>query len=308
MSELRDAVENYLRTRRALGFGLQREARLLPDFVAALDRAGQRTVTIEAALAWATRPVRADRSWWATRLGVVRGFARWQQAFDPATEMPPADLLPARHRRAVPYPYTDADIAALMRAARGIPAPLRAATYETLIGLLAVTGMRVGEVIDLDRGDVDQGEGLLVVRGAKFNKSREVILHPSTVDALCRYATVRERRCPHPRTAAWFVSLAGTRLIYSNVHFTFHRLVTQLGLRPRSQRCRPRLHDLRHRFAVTTLLGWYRDGEDVETRLAQLSTYLGHLNPSDTYWYLQAAPELLALAAHRLEAAHEAPR
>jgi len=308
MSELRHAVEDYLRTRRALGFKLEREAGLLFDFVATLEGAGQHTLTLDAALAWATRPPDAQRSWWAARLSAVRGFARWRHAFDPATEVPPADLLPAHSRRAQPYPYTDADVVALMRAAHALPAPLRAATYQTLIGLLAVTGMRVGEVIDLDRGDADWGEGLLVVRGAKFNKSREILLHPSTVEALRSYATVRDQHCPHPGTAAFFLSLAGTRLIYKNVHRTFHRLVTQTGLAPYSDRCRPRIHDLRHRFAVRTLLGWYRDGEDVGARLAQLSTYLGHLNPSDTYWYLQAAPELLALAAGRLQAAQEAPR
>lgn len=301
MSDLHRGVENYLATRRALGFKLEREGRLLPDFVEHLGQAGIATITTDAALAWATQPSGANPRWWAARLAMVRNFARWWAAFDPTTEVPPADLLPARSQRAEPYPYSDDDIAALMGAAGTFSHPLRAATYQTLIGLLAVTGMRVGEVIALDRHDVDWDEGLVVLRHTKFDKSREVVLHPSTVEALRSYTKVRQRHVTRPETPAFFVSLAGTRLIYKNVHFNFHRLVGQVGLAPRSPRCRPRIHDLRHRFAVTTLIGWYRDGADVEARMAQLSTYLGHVAPSDTYWYLHAAPELMALAAERLE-------
>lgn len=307
MSELGCAIEDYLATRRALGFKLERSGQLLGDFVTWCEREGFDTITVEAAVAWATRPAAADPSWWAARLAAVRGFARWRSAFDPATEVPPADLLPARSRRAEPYPFTDDDIAALMQAAGSMPSPLRAATYQTLIGLLAVTGMRVGEVIALDGSDIDWHESLLVVRHAKFHKSREVVLHPSTLDALDAYTKARDRYCPRPRTPAFFVSMAGTRLIYNNVHYEFHRLVQRAGLVPRSSRCRPRPHDLRHRFAARTLLAWYRDGEDVAARLPALSTYLGHLDPSDTYWYLSAVPELLALAAERLQTG-QAPR
>jgi integrase len=231
----------------------------------------------------------------------VRTFARWRAAFDAATEVPPATLLPQRSGRAEPYPYSDADIAALLERARAIRSPLRAATYETLIGLLAVTGMRVGEAISLDRGDVDLKEGALCVRHAKFAKSRLVMCHPSTAGALRGYERVRDSHWPRPSTPAFFVSVAGTRLIYKNVHQCFHRLVGEAGLAPLSPRCRPRIHDLRHRFALVTLLGWYQDGTDVGPRLASLSAYLGHVRPQDTYWYLRAAPELLALAAERLE-------
>lgn len=302
MSDLGRAVAEYLATRRALGFKLERDGQLLPDFVAFLDQAGLATVTIDAAVAWATRPAGADPSWWGARLAIVRGFARWLAAFDPATEVPPADLLPMRSRRAEPYPYTDGDIAALMRAARGIPLSLKAATYETLIGLLAVTGMRVGEAIRLDRADLDGEDGVLTIRDTKFGKSREIPLHPSTVEALAAYSGLRDRLCPRPTTPSLFISTAGTRLIYKNVHHKWLDLVSRAGLEPRSRRCRPRPHDLRHRFAVTTQLGWYRDGANVEARLPQLSTYLGHVAPRGTYWYLHAAPELLALAAQQLEA------
>lgn len=298
---LGSAVEEYLTTRRALGFKLKRSGQLLGDFAAWCEHRGLQTVTVAAAMAWATSPAEADRYWWATRLAAVRVFARWQRAFDPATEVPPADLLPVPKRRAEPYLYTDHDITALIGAAGSIRTPLKAATYQTLVGLLAVTGMRVGEAIALDRTDVDLEEALLVVRDGKFGKSREVMLHRTTVDALAGYDSVRRNHCPSPRTSSFFVSTTGTRLIYQNVHEQFHRLVRAAGIVPVSPRCRPRPHDLRHRFAVTTLLGWYRDGVDVAARLPALSTHLGHLNPSDTYWYLTATPELLALAAQRLD-------
>jgi integrase len=253
MTELSRAVDNYLVTRRALGFKLEREGRLLPDFVAALEQAGLETVTIDAALAWATRPVGADRSWWGARLAIVRGFARWLAAFDPATEVPPADLLPARSRRAEPYPYSDGDIAALMRAARSIPLLLKAATYETLIGLLAVTGVRIGEAIRLDRADVDWESGVLAIRNTKFGKSREVPLHPSTVEALATYRRRRDRLCPRPTTPSFFISTAGTRLIYKNVHRKWLDLVSSAGLEPRSPRCRPRPHDYADPRVMPTL-------------------------------------------------------
>jgi integrase/recombinase XerD len=308
MTDLQTAVEDYLATRRAMGFKLERAGRLLPDFVAELHRAGLTTLTIEAALAWASRPPTADRRWWGARLAIVRGFARWMVAFDPATEVPPAELLPASSRRAQPYPYSDDDIAALMQAARAIPTPLRAATYETLVGLLVVTGMRVGEAIGLDRADVDWQAEVLNVRSAKFDKYRELGLHPSTVEALRAYTRLVDALVLKPKAPSLFISIAGTRLIYKNVHRQWLALVRSAGLKPLSPRCRPRPHDLRHRFAVTTLVSWYRSGADVEARLPQLSTYLGHVAPSDTYWYLRAAPELLTLAGQRVEGVEGVPR
>lgn len=301
MSSLSQALADYLTMRRALGFKLERTGQLLADFVGYADRVGAGSITVELALSWATQPSGADRSWHAARLSAVRGFARYLSTLDSRTEVPPADVLPGRSRRAVPYLYSDAEIAAVMAAAAGMRSPLRAATYHTLIGLLAATGMRVGEAIALDHDDVDRDEGLLVVREGKFGKARQVPLHPTTVDALSAYGRSRDRLCRAPRTPAWFVSTTGTRLIYKNVHYEFHRLASQAGLRPRSKQCRPRPHDLRHTFAVATLLGWYRDGDDIATRLPLLSTYLGHVDPGSTYWYLSAAPELLSLAARRLE-------
>jgi integrase len=186
-----------------------------------------------------------------------------------------------------------------MAAAGEIRTPFRAATYQVLIGLLAATGMRVGEAIGLDRGDLDAGQGLLTIRDGKFGKSRQLPLHASALGALTGYARLRDSR-PGKAGPAFFTSVTGTRLIYQNVHRTFHELVKAAGLRPRSAACRPRIHDLRHAFAVTTLTRWYADGGDVAARLPLLSTWLGHAGPAATYWYLTGTPELLALAAARL--------
>jgi integrase/recombinase XerD len=301
MSLLATALADYLSIRRRLGFKLHTHGRLLSSFVAFMDEQGSTTVTTELAMAWAKRPAGADPSWWGARLSVVRVFARYLRTIDPVTEVPPADVLPARSQRATPYLYSSSDIDALMAAARRLPSEHRALTYATLIGLLAVTGMRVGEVIRLDLDDIDLSEGLLTIRKSKFGKSREVVLHSTTVEALRVYAARRQQLRPRPRTPSFFVSLVGTRLIYTNVHFTFQEFVDQAGIGPQSPRCRPRPHDLRHTFAVNTLLAWYRDGLDVASRMHLLSTYLGHLDPADTYWYLSATPELLGLAGERLE-------
>jgi integrase len=193
-----------------------------------------------------------------------------------------------------------------MAAAHQFRSPLRAATFETLVGLLAVTGLRIGEALGLDRDDVDLDDGVLRIREAKFGKSRAVPLHPSTVDALAAYTVRRDELCPRPSDRSFFVSTAGTRLLYCNAHLGWLDLVRRAGLKPRSAQCRPRPHDLRHGFAVRTLLGWYRDGADVAACMPLLSTFLGHVHPANTYWYLAAAPELLALVAARLDAADRA--
>jgi len=257
-------------------------------------------ITIPLALSWAKRPKEANPNWWVTRLGLVRCFARYVRTLDPRTEIPPVDLLPHTRTKPKTYLYSDQDVRALLDAAREIRYPFKALTLSTLLGLLAVTGMRVSEAIGLDRGDVDREESILTVRDTKFGKSREVAIHPTTLDALERYVTQRDRRFPRGPAPAFFVSLTGNRLIYQNVHAAFYRLVDHAGLSDRKPH-RPRIHDLRHSFALWTLRDWYREGADVERRLSLLSTYLGHVDPSTTYWYLTAAPELLCLAAERLE-------
>jgi integrase len=302
MIALRKAVDDYLALRRSLGFKLERTGRLLPEFVGFLERHGARTVTTPLALAWAQQPTDGHPKWWAERLSIVRRFAAHLHALDPRAEIPPSEWR-APVRRATPFLYSEEDVVRLMHAACDLRPRLRAGTYPTLLGLLAVTGMRVGEAIRLDRDDVDWTRGLLVVRDSKFGRSREVPVHPTTLAALERYARLRDRVCPRTVAPAFFVTRNGTRLNYKNVHFTFLRLVRTAGLTPRSTRCRPRIHDLRHTFAVRTLERWYREDADVEARMPRLSTYLGHVAPISTYWYLSAAPELMALAAARLDRA-----
>lgn len=299
---LREQLGDYLALRRALGYRMARPEKLLNQFLDYLAQHGASRITVATALDWARLPVGGTSNWWAYRLSAVRGFATYLHGLDPTHEVPAPDLLPQRSRRASPYLYSDAEIAALIAAAGTLSTPLRRATFATLIGLLAVTGVRVGEAIVLDRGDVDLTAGRLTVRSGKFGKTRELALHPSTVDALRRYQRLRDRLAPRTGTPALFVSLAGTRLLYCNVHHAFHRLVRLAGLAPRSASCRPRIHDLRHSFAVRAMLDAYATGEDGQARLTLLATWLGHVHPASTYWYLSASPELMAIAGKRLEA------
>jgi integrase len=301
MNALSQTATDYLRLRHSLGHDLADAQRLLPHFVAYLDTIGAPTVTVEAALAWAQQPQTSPASSvWPRRMTIARGFARYMAGIDPRTEVPPTGLVPSRQRWRPPFIYSPADIVALMGEAPSMRWRLPAATHETLIGLLAATGLRVGEALKLDRGDIDWADGVLSVRESKFNKSRKVPVLTSTLAALQHYSHIRDELCPRPIAPSFFVSVRGTRLIYAVAQDVFRRLCDQTGVRAGSA-SRPRIHDFRHSFAVTTLLEWYRTGQDVEARLPWLSTYLGHRDPRSTYWYLSAAPELLALAAGRLE-------
>jgi integrase len=306
MSALSQAVADYLAVRRSLGYKFARPEKLLGQFTAYLEQAGAATVTAEHALAWAVLPD-GDPCWHAYRLAVARGFAAWLATTDPDAEIPPAGLIPSRKHRATPYLYTDSEIAALITAAGSLRFQLRTATYQTLIGLLAVTGMRVGEAIGLNRDDADLDAGVLTVRNGKHGKSRLVPVHDTTARALRDYQRVRDGLCPDASTPAVLISPAGTRLLYCNVHATWKKLAASAGLRPRSGSCRPRIHDLRHSFAVRTMLDAYESGLDGQATLFGLSTYLGHADPKATYWYLSASPELMAAAGQRLAAWLERP-
>lgn len=301
MSDLRTAAADYLAVRRGLGFKLRGHERLLGELADFLEGSGATTLTSELALRWATARPDVEPVRWGQRLAAARGFARYLHALDPAVEVPPVDLLPVRRERPAPRLYSAADIDALLAAAASLRPPLRAVTHETLLGLLAVTGMRLGEALHLDRDDIDWRAGTLLIRDAKFGKSRRLPLLPSTVAALARYAERRDAWCPVPRAPSFFVSTRGTRLLDTCVHAVFVELVARAGLDVRTRSGRPRIHGLRHSFAVATIHDWHAAGADVTGRLPILSAYLGHSHPASTYWYLQAAPELLALAAERLE-------
>jgi integrase len=301
VSSLREALGGYLQIRRRLGFEMPQDGRLLEGFVEFLEQAGADRITTGLALRWARLPGQAHPYRWRQRLGVARGFARHLATIDPASEVPSTDLLPGHRPRIAPYIYTDAEIAALLAAAAQLRPPLRAARHQTLIGLLAVTGMRPGEALALDRQDADLRHGVLHVRAGKQNKQREVPLHKTTVSALREYARLRDVRFPAPSTPAFFIGARGRRMARGELNQTFTKLIREAGLDGRGARARPRPHDLRHAFAVRTLLDWHQAGEDIDRRMPLLSAYLGHVDPASTYWYLEAVPELLELISRRLE-------
>lgn len=305
MTDFPLAVADYLATRRAMGYKLAYQGQMLGQFAAYLDGVGAEHLTIAHAVSWAKQPAGAAPVWWAVRLGTVRGFARFLSALDPATEVPLVGLLPEPSHRAVPHIYSDEDIAGVLQAAGRLRPEHRADTYQTLIALITVTGMRVSESVRLDRDDVDLNEGLLTIRNTKFGKSRQLPLHPTSVDALAAYARRRDDRRPSPKSPSFFTSSIGTRLLRDNVSTVFPRLVRETGLQSANRLRPPRLHDVRHSFAVRCLIRWYRQGLDVESRLPLLSTWLGHVAPSSTYWYLSAVPELLELIADRLDVGAE---
>ncbi|MER9845732.1 tyrosine-type recombinase/integrase [Mesorhizobium australicum] len=300
MSRLRTALERYVGMRQGLGYKYHGPARRLSDFVTFMEARGAETITTALAMKWVTLIGRQPS--WSIRLTDVRCFAQHLAHFDPMTEVPPQDAVPPA-RRAKPYIYTDAEITALLAAALALPPAnaLRRWTYHCLFGLIAVAGLRHSEALDLRQDDVDLDQGVLTIRETKFGKSRLVPLHATTVAVLSDYAARRDAHLVAPRSPYFFVAEQGGRLLHQYVHRVFWQLSRQIGLRQRGQRNGPRVHDLRHRFAVQALTNWYRAGEDVERELPVLSTFLGHANVRDTYWYLSAAPELMTHAARLLD-------
>ena len=306
MTDLRSALDRYLGMRKGLGYKYQHQTQRLADFVSFMEKREAATITTKLALEWATLPPDRHASW-ALRLSDVRGFARHVANLDPGTEVPPADMLPSL-RRPKPHVYSNSEINALLAAALALPPEdgLRRWTYHTLFGLIAVTGMRLSEAMGLEHGDVDLAAGVLTLRLTKFGKSRLAPLHPTTCMALRAYVDRRTAHLGARCGPTFFVAERGGRLLHQYVHRVFWRLSREIGLRRPGDRTRPRVHDLRHTFAIRTLLGWYRDGGDVETKLPALSTYLGHACVRDTYWYLSACPELMQEAALRLDRRWEA--
>jgi integrase len=301
MTDLRSALKRYLSMRQGLGYKYRNQARDLGDFVSFMEARKATTITTKLALAWATLPPRSSVSS-AIRLTVVRGFARHVASTDPKTEIPPTGLFP-QWKRPKPYIYSNEEIQALLAAALALPPidALRRWTYHHLFGLIAVTSMRLSEATGLQRSDVDLKEGVLTVQQAKFGKSRLLPIHPTTWAALRSYAEQRDchlgSRCgPH-----FFVAEQGGRLRKEEVHRVFWRLSREIGLRRPGDSSGSRVHDLRHTFAMRTLLGWYREGAVIEKKLPALSTYLGHTCVRNTYWYLSACPDLMQEAVRRLD-------
>ncbi len=301
MTDLHQAAREYLPIRRALGFKLSGYDRLLEDFVGYLCRCDAPTITAKAALSWATGPEGVTPHYWASRLGVVRGFARHLQGFDPAVEVPPANLVISGPCRRSAYQFSPQDLERLVGEAGRLTPALRGATYEAFFGLLICSGARVGEAIKLDRADVDIARGVVDINDAKSRKHRRFPLHHTAVDALGRYSRLRDKACPRPKAPSFFVSTRGTRLLYVVVNQVFRELVGKVGLEDQPGAGHPRIHDLRHHFIMASLADFHRQGADPQGKLPLLSAYVGHSDPAYTYHYFHAGAELLALAAQRLE-------
>ena len=306
MSALREAMQQYLSLRRSLGFKLIKVESTLRSFVAFTEREAASHITTELALRWVKLSTAKEPATLADRLNIVRRFAIWRSAVDDRTEVPPKNLIPCRYQRKPPYIYSDEEIERLIGAARKLSSPkgLRAPTYATLFGLIAATGMRISEAVFLDRQDVDLKESVLSIRKSKFRKSRLIPVHVTTRDALLDYANNRDLIFPKLQSVAFFVSERGTRVTHWATRDNFAVVSRQIGIREKIKGkrvgCGPRLHDMRHRFAAQTLVDWYRAGINVEREIHKLSTYLGHAHVNDTYWYLEAVPELLELATQKL--------
>jgi len=307
MSELREAMERYLALRRGLGFQLREVGANLRNFVSFAEEQGASHITVDLILQWVKERGKAQPSTQAERVARVRRFALWLSPFDPRTEVPPENLLPAKYHRQPPYIYKDEEVEQIIRTSAELPSPhgLRGPTYSTFFGLIAVTGMRMSEAVALDRVDVDLEQGVLTIRRAKFGKTRLVPVHSSTRAALQEYSERRNHLHPRPTTPAFFLADHGPRITNWSAGYNFAKVSQRIGLRPPTRGRRhghgPRVHDLRHRFAVRTLIYWYRTGLDVEREIPKLATYLGHVHVNDTYWYLEAVPELLQLATDRVQ-------
>lgn len=297
------AVERYLEERRSLGFELRTAGPQLMNFARYADARGHDgPLTLDLQLDWArdhgTAPIT-----WARRLEIVRPFARYYRQFEPSTAVPAPNTFGGGHRRLTPHIYTEREICDLLEEAGRLcpPQGLRPATYRTLFGLIAATGLRLSEALQLRSTDVDLRTGVLIVRKTKFKKSRLLPIHPSTVEALEQYRHVRDLVVRRDPELPFFVSCAGSRLPSRTVHHVFAQLRTRLGWVTRGGHPHPRIHDLRHTFAVRRVLLWHQSGVSLDHGTFLLSTYLGHAKISDTYWYLTAAPELLAIVSTKLE-------
>ncbi|MBA7666321.1 Tyrosine recombinase XerC [subsurface metagenome] len=306
MKNLKMAADDYIKLRRALGFKLTDTHYFLKNFTSFMEREHAPYITTELALRWAKQPQNTLPAWWSKRLSAIRSFARHMKTMDPRHEVPPNGILPNKYQRRTPYIYSNEEVLALLQACEWLPRGngLLRYTYYTVFGLLAVTGMRIGEITALQRKDVDLTQGILTIRDTKFQKSRAIPVHESTVHVLGVYAHLRDQIFPDCKVSNFFLTDFGTgpsHLAIRSIRHAFIQLSRKIGLRKPTDSNGPRVHDLRHRFAVNTIIRWYRQGVNVDHHIPILSTYLGHTKPSDTYWYLSSVPELIGLTATRLE-------
>jgi integrase/recombinase XerD len=304
MKKLEKGSKQYLSVRRTFGYDLEWHEEVLKEFVRFLNRKRAPYITAKLALEFARLPKDTTLAYHARRLSIIRRFASYWKVIDPRTEVPHPGLLPFQPERANPHIFTEAEVSKILETCR-VPVARRGRmcqyTYPTLFGLIAVTGMRISEALKLTDDCVDLDKGILTIRRTKFKKSRQLPLHESTVKVLREYIPQRNKIFPSRKDENFFLSAKGNRLVKGTMETEFRRTMIKIGLRKKKDKYGPRIHDMRHSLAVNTMIRWYREGLDVEKRLPILSTYLGHVNPSNTYWYLSSVPELMVLAAQRLE-------
>ena len=307
MKTLRYAVDEYINIRRGLGYKLKYYSKALNDFVCFLEREGSNHITTKLALSWSIIPKNVQPNWWARRLSMVRNFAIYMNTIDPKTEIPPFDLLPFRKQRPTPHIFTNGEILQILDTAKNLPPEtgLRRWTYYYFFGLLSVTGLRLSEAINLDCEDVDLCKDIIFIRNTKFIKSRLVPIHSSTSNKLKEYTQRRDSFLKKRSNNSFFVTENGKSLKVQTVLWTFRKISKQANLKTTPGSTGPRTHSFRHTFTVDTLMNWYRSGMDVEQCMARLSTFLGHTCVTNTYWYLSAVPELLALTTALLEKREE---
>jgi integrase/recombinase XerD len=297
-------LDRYLSVRRSLGYDLRTEERRLRRFARFADQEGAPHIDTALFLRWDASLPAATTSTRSARLSAVRLFAQWLSSIDPAHEVPPRGLLPDRSQRPRPHIYSEAEIASIIAAAKALPSiyGLRGLTYSTLFGLIAVTGLRISEAVALDHDDLDVENGVVRVRRGKLGKERLLPLDSTVVAQLVGYSAERDRLLGSAPDA-FFVTCKGTRLTDCSARYNFAHACQQIGLRAHQHYCRhgrgPRIHDLRHTFAVRTMINWLRTGKDPAREMIRLTTYLGHTDPDNTFWYLEAVPELLDLAMAR---------
>ena len=307
MSTLSSELGRYLSIRRSLGYDLGTAERILRRFTEFAEQEGADLISTNLFLKWQEAFGHANRQTWSNRLGIVRLFAQWLHGIDPRHEVIPHTLIPGRYRRARPYIYSDEEIRRIVAAAAELPSinGLRSLTYSTLFGLIAVTGLRISEALSFDVADVDLEAGVLTLRRGKLGKARLLPISDSTTAGLAAYAKERDRLLGGPPTP-FFVSCHCERLTDCVARYNFAVVCQTIGLRSAEKYNRhghgPRIHDLRHTFAIRTLVDWYRTGKNPAQEMLKLTTYLGHSDPAHTYWYIEAVPELLDLASRRVEA------
>lgn len=306
MSILSKELEHYLTIRRSLGYTLSTQERILRKFIVFAEREHTEHISTALFLKWQEAFGKAGKQTWSRRLGVVRLFAQWLHCMDTKHEVPPQSLIPSRVRRPHPYIYSEAEIRCIVETAMELPSinGIRALTCSTLFGLIAVTGLRVSEALSLDGTDIDLEKGVISLRQGKLGKARLLPVSDCTRMRLSDYAAERDRLLGAP-SQAFFVADRGERLTDCGARYNFAVVCQTIGLRPQQKFKRhgrgPRIHDLRHTFAVRTLLNWYRNSKEPAREMIKLSTYLGHSDPAHTYWYIEAVPELLELASKRVE-------